>query len=119
MPFKNHEDQLAYNKIYWQRTQNIQRVKGKEYREKRRLKVLSYYAKGDVKCACCGETQLEFLSIDHINGGGTKQKKELGTRSIYAILIKQNLPLGYRVLCHNCNQAMGFYGHCPHNKMED
>jgi hypothetical protein len=21
----------------------------------------------------------------------------------------------YRVLCHNCNMALGFYGYCPHH----
>ena len=24
------------------------------------------------KCQCCGETQPEFLTLDHINGGGHK-----------------------------------------------
>ena len=22
----------------------------------------------------------------------------------------------YRLLCHNCNQSMGWYGYCPHQK---
>jgi hypothetical protein len=25
---------------------------------------------------------------------------------------------GYRVLCHNCNLARGFYGYCPHEKFD-
>jgi hypothetical protein len=24
-------------------------------------------------------------------------------------------PEGFRVLCHNCNSALGYYGHCPHD----
>jgi len=26
----------------------------------------------------------------------------------------QGYPTGFRVLCHNCNQAIGLYGYCPH-----
>jgi hypothetical protein len=29
-------------------------------------------------------------------------------------LIREKLPDGFRVLCHNCNQAIGYYGVCPH-----
>ena len=25
-----------------------------------------------------------------------------------------SFPPGFRVLCHNCNQALGAYGYCPH-----
>jgi hypothetical protein len=29
--------------------------------------------------------------------------------------LRQNsYPTGYRVLCHNCNFALGHYGYCPH-----
>jgi predicted restriction endonuclease len=71
------------------------------------------------KCACCGESNPLFLSIDHINGSGRKQMKELNFgRGIkfYRWLIKNNFPSGYRTLCLNCNSAMGHYGYCPHNK---
>lgn len=65
------------------------------------------------KCACCGETQYEFLSIDHVDGGGAKHRKEVGT-NIGLWLKRNGYPVGFRVLCHNCNQAIGFYGFCPH-----
>jgi hypothetical protein len=29
-------------------------------------------------------------------------------------LIRENFPQGFRILCHNCNQARGYYGICPH-----
>ena len=29
-------------------------------------------------------------------------------------LINERFPEGFRVLCHNCNQAIGYYGECPH-----
>jgi hypothetical protein len=70
------------------------------------------------KCACCGESRPEFLAIDHINGGGGKHRKEIGYGTAYfSWLKKQGYPSGYRVLCHNCNMAIAFYGGvCPHQK---
>jgi len=81
-----------------------------------RLKVLSHYSGGQPKCACCGETHIEFLTIDHIEGGGTKHRDRLGKFGIYFYLwlINNNFPDGFRVLCSNCNSSKGRYGYCPH-----
>lgn len=67
------------------------------------------------KCACCGEDRYEFLAIDHVNGGGHKQRKQLGGK-MCRWLVKNGFPSDppLRVLCHNCNLAIGFYGYCPH-----
>jgi len=75
-----------------------------------RCQVIEHYG------ACCNETNLEFLCIDHIDGGGTKHRKEVGGSSIrlYSWLRKNNYPIGFRVLCQNCNQSFGIYGHCFH-----
>ena len=85
----------------------------KDRRDRRRLTCLEHYGN---KCDCCGETKYEFLSIDHINGNGSKHRKSIGRASMYHWLIKNNFPSGFRLLCHNCNQAMGIYGYCPHQK---
>lgn len=60
-----------------------------------------------------------FLSIDHIDGGGTKHRKEIGIKNgkggnMSFWIIKNKFPTGFQVLCHNCNMAKGFYGQCPH-----
>lgn len=89
----------------------------REYRKRVRLEVLSHYSGGIPRCACCGETTIEFLCIDHINGGGSRQSKKTGV-NIYAWLRKEGFPLGFRVLCHNCNSALGFYGYCPHSEVK-
>jgi hypothetical protein len=80
----------------------------------RKVEVFSHY--GGSSCSCCGENNIEFLSIDHINGDGRKHRKELGSSgtAIYSWLKTQKYPIGYRVLCMNCNCAMGWYGKCPH-----
>jgi len=102
------------------RKAKIKRVKESCYRN--RLKVLSHYSGGSVKCACCGECHIEFLVIDHINGGGHRHRREIGAKSspmFYNWLKKNNYPDGFQVLCHNCNSSKGFYGYCPHNNSKN
>ncbi len=82
---------------------------------RRKFRVLAAYSEGEPICACCGENHLEFLGIDHIEGGGNKHRKEAGTGgAFYRYLVQHGFPPGYRVLCHNCNLALGFFGYCPH-----
>ena len=71
------------------------------------------------KCACCGETRREYLTIDHVNGGGNKQKREMGfltSQVLYRWLKQNNYPKGFQVLCFNCNCGKRNYSVCPHNK---
>lgn len=97
------------------------RVYQLSWRQKLRREALIAY--GGLKCACCGESTLEFLGIDHIDGDGNKHfdpkyggKKRLGGNYLYRWLRHHNYPPGFQVLCHNCNLAKGFYGICPHQK---
>lgn len=87
----------------------------KEYNRKIRREVLVHYGN---KCACCGESTYEFLAFDHIKGGGSKIRRETGIYgSKFTLwLRKNNYPEGFRILCHNCNVAMGLYGYCPHQR---
>lgn len=67
-------------------------------------------------CACCGESNPIFLSIDHINGGGEKHRKEIG-RKINRWLVKNNFPTGFQLLCYNCNCGRNLNGGiCPHKE---
>ena len=78
-----------------------------------------FAAYGGYKCACCGESERLFLSIDHIDNNGAEERKSgLYSGSGYAFyrwLRKSGFPPGYQVLCMNCN--MGKHkngGVCPH-----
>lgn len=86
----------------------------KEYHIRTRLETLDAY--GGQHCVCCGETELVFLALDHINGGGTAHRKALGRSShaMYLSLKRQGYPEGYQVLCHNCNWGKHVNGECPH-----
>lgn len=89
----------------------------KLYREKTKYEALSHYSNGIPKCACCGELEIKFLGIDHINGCGTERRKKEPSGSPMIIFLKaRNYPEGYQILCHNCNMAKGHYGQCPHSE---
>lgn len=97
---------------------------GKSNRSKRRraykLEVIEYYTNNTNECSCCGEKHFEFLCVDHMNGDGHRQRKELGSSGsgtgFYLWLIKHDFPKGYRILCFNCNCSLGFSGYCPHER---
>lgn len=68
------------------------------------------------QCACCGESEERFLTIDHVDGGGEKHRREVGgSAGLYSWLRKQGFPAqGFQLLCFNCNQVKAIYGQCPH-----
>lgn len=82
----------------------------RNYNARLKLEVMQHYGG---QCACCGETELEFLTIDHLEGNGTRHRKVI-KMPMNAWLKQQGFPEGYRVLCFNCNWAIGHLGYCPH-----
>lgn len=79
---------------------------------------------GGVRCYCCGETELGFLTIDHSFQDGENHKKNRGkgASNLYYWLKRNHYPqnLGLRVACANCNTATMFGRICPHkNRMNE
>lgn len=106
--------QKEYNKKHpnYQREYMKQQYlkKGVEYREKmknyqRNLRIAVIEALGG-KCIECGFNDIRALQIDHINGGGSQERKEGKTAGQYSkhvmesFLKKENK---YQLLCANCN----------------
>ena len=82
-----------------------------------RIKDAVFNAYGGYKCACCGETERAFLSLDHVNNDGTAHRK--GERKhcmhIYRWAIAHGFPDRLQVLCMNCNWGKRMNnGICPH-----
>lgn len=75
------------------------------------------------KCACCGESTIEFLTIEHELGNGNNHRRELfkhnvGGSHMYRWLKKNGYPAGFSILCMNCNWAKRYGGICPHKNGE-
>ena len=79
--------------------------------ERDALRVQALQAYGGV-CACCKERTIQFLTIDHIDGGGRQHRKRV--HNFYRWLRMNNFPPGFQVLCYNCNCCKGAYGACVH-----
>jgi hypothetical protein len=113
----NRNRRYEYIKGWNTRNKDKISIYQKRYKEKLRKKVFGHYSGEKIVCACCGESVIEFLSLDHINGGGNKQRKEIGTRGghqFYQWIVNNNYPPGFQVLCFNCNHAKHICGTCPH-----
>jgi hypothetical protein len=92
------------------------------WRERLRREVFGHYSGNTFKCACCGESEQDFLVIDHINGSGNEHRRTVfgrinaGGRSMHRWLVKQGFPQGFQLLCANCNTSRGKHGDCVHKK---
>jgi len=118
---KFREKNPNYEKERYRKNPEIAKERAKKSFKEKRILCLKHYSGDFPKCECCGEDRIEFLAMDHVDGGGTKHKRQLQEdgSNLYRWLIENNFPKGFRVLCHNCNSSLGYYGYCPHKKNED
>lgn len=81
-------------------------------REAAKIRVIDKYGGS---CACCHESNIGFLTIDHINGGGMAHRKTL-KRVMWHWLDGQPIDSSrFRLLCFNCNCGRHWNGGaCPH-----
>ena len=54
------------------------------------------------KCVSCGNADPRVLQINHVNGGGSKDKSR-GSRGIIPEILKGNRPGEFDLRCANCN----------------
>lgn len=93
--------------------------KSKRAYDQCRTEVFAAY--GGEQCACCGESQTLFLSIDHIHNDGAQERKSGAYKGtgigFYQWLRKNKFPSGYQVLCMNCQVGKHKNGGvCPHQR---
>jgi hypothetical protein len=112
------EKALPYNRLRYAKDKEALLIDRK--RRFFMLKLETLIAYGGM-CVCCKEADYRFLTIDHINGGGTKERKQLrmSAMTFYSHLKKNDYPEGYQVLCYNCNCAKNDKPYCPHNEPND
>lgn len=125
--FNNKEERKKYMKKYREEHKDRNILEHKRIT----MDVLSYYSNGNPKCACCGETIIEFLTIDHINGHTENDVRVkfisksqpyyrfIAGYKLYRWLRQNNYPEGYQVLCFNCNCGKNRTNNkvCPHKRI--
>jgi hypothetical protein len=85
--------------------QNKSAVRAREYKKKLKYKVFSYYSNNYLQCNRCGLIGIDNLTLDHINGYGTRHRKATSKTAghiFYNWIIKNNYPNGFQLLCWNC-----------------
>ncbi len=74
-------------------------------------------------CNCCGESEIKFLTLDHVANDGASHRRSLSARgdnaggglTMYRLARKEGYPSKYQVLCFNCNLGKQHNkGVCPH-----
>lgn len=76
---------------------------------RRIMRHIAFDKYGGRACIRCGNIYNSMLVLDHVNGGGNKQRREIGA-NIFSWLKAHNYPDGYQVLCQNCNMAKVRHG---------
>ena len=121
MSLKNKDEYRAYQKAYREAHRDALRLYQEEYRKthpkpckekvykysssyRERLRAAVIAILGG-KCAICGWTDIRALQVDHINGGGRKEERELGSNmAIYRKILTMENPFSeYQLLCANHN----------------
>ena len=103
---------------------DVEKVEFRKF-EREKTKRLSSILKNDVfeayggwKCACCGELERSFLTIDHMQNNGSQLRREGvhgHSTQFYRWLKKSNYPIDFQVLCMNCQFGKRMNNNiCPH-----
>jgi hypothetical protein len=112
------EHKAASAKWYQDNKEEMQR-KHRDYHRTPRAKVLNmlkglevktevlahYSLKSSLNCSVenCVISDIDMLTLDHINNNGSSHRKELNGSRIYECLKRKGYPEGYQTLCHNHN----------------
>lgn len=107
--------------LKWSKQQRKEaNAKAREKMQRVKAAVFTYY--GGYRCACCGETEVLFLTLDHVNNDGAEFRRMIvgdqargGGQITYYWLFRNGFPDGYQVLCANCQHGKRMNkGVCPH-----
>jgi hypothetical protein len=109
------------HRLEWRRSMDKPDVRRRIEKRRRlrhwnlRLEMIAAYGG---KCSCCGINDPQFLTLEHLKGGGREHRRRLHkSGNIYLELKNLGWPKeDYTCLCFNCNSAKGHFGVCPHER---
>lgn len=101
---------------YCDKCRGFQRKSFAKTKQKALDAIFDFYGR---KCACCGESNPYFLTVDHVNNDGAKERRRRQGSSFF-ISVAKAIALGssredIQILCFNCNCGKHRNsGACPH-----
>ena len=106
----NEQYKLAYPE-----KEEARKLAGKRQRKDCKAKVFAHYGSC---CACCGEDNMMFLTVDHVDNDGAEHRRTMTHGSTISVwLVKHNFPEGFQILCYNCSCGRAHNGGvCPHQE---
>ena len=107
---KNRDKINAQKREYYKNNKDLHFKRANGYQKRLRYEVFQHYSP-NLCCQYCGIIGLDFLTIDHIDGRlvhGHTHRVRGGV--LYGWLKKNHYPVGFQVLCWNCNSVKGMYG---------
>jgi hypothetical protein len=107
---KSHIDEIREKQKLWH---VLNKIRIDERNKLTKIEVMTHYGNGKCACVKCGYDNVDALSIDHINGGGKKHRKDINKvgRAFYLWLINNKYPECYQTLCMNCQMIKKIQGH--------
>lgn len=106
-------ERREYFKLYRKRHNETAIIRYKGYRKRALIAV----GKGKLVCICCKESNVVFLTLDHIDQDGGGKKRELLGYKFYRSIWLGKYPKRLQILCYNCNCGRhANNGICPHVK---
>lgn len=112
---KNRDKVRAWGRDWRERNRERSRELNTKYNRETKQQIMAHYGGA---CICCGETTIEFLTLDHINNDGGQDRKSArvghGGYRHYKKLLQGPPRTDLQILCLNCHHAKTFMGTCPH-----
>jgi hypothetical protein len=70
-------------------------------------------------CVCCGESGTVFLTLDHVQGGGSEELRTMSGAQqkrggFWKAACREGFPPRFQLMCMNCNTAKASGSECPH-----
>jgi hypothetical protein len=96
------EEYLRRGRDNYERNKAARAASRAKLRSERKLIVLSHYGKEGMLCCCwdgCQETDIDCLTLDHIDNNGGDHRRKVGNSGIYFDVIKNGFPPGFQTLC--------------------
>lgn len=110
MPHRDPEDRRRYHREWYERNKEAQARYMAEWRRReyntRRPQVIKVL--GGV-CVMCGIDDERVLHIDHIHGGGHRERTGKDRVSMFAKIINGERTHEFQLLCANCHQIKTYY----------